>query len=266
MMDRLRAFLREIGGRLWALLDEIGPERVLAATIVTLIILLLTLPLAAIYVGVLSLRQEAAEQRPARGEEAPPAVRPEDIPLIFGPGPSGGPSEATFPDGRRVGIKGLSDMDVIGALPHVPGTAFRCPGGGPVGDGRLSTRTCRSSRADGTAVYEVTLVEDDPLRVVSVTATARDAPEEEAAEVLGRVAELSLKDAAPMEAASWVKRNISSGGQYFADGAEVRLYGTERSRTLEIVASAPPAAQVPEITDRSPPETTQPTTSPRRPR
>ena len=110
MADRVRAFLREIGGRLWALLDEVGPERVLAATIVILIILLLTLPLAAVYVGVLSLRQEAAEQQPARGEEAAPAVRPEDIPLVFGPGPSGGPSEATSPDGRRLGIKGLVQM------------------------------------------------------------------------------------------------------------------------------------------------------------
>ena len=64
-----------------------------------------------------------------------------------------------------------------------------------------------------------------------MTATASDAPEEEAAEVLGRVAELSLKDVAPIEAESWVRRNISSGGQYFADGAEVSLYGTERSRT-----------------------------------
>ena len=246
--ERLRAFLREIGRRLWALLDGVGPERVLAATIVILIILLLTLPLVAVYVGLLSLRQEAAEQQAARGEEASSAVRPEDIPLVFGPGPSGGPPpEATSPDGRRVGIPGLSDMDVIGELPHIPGTAFRCPGGGPVGDGRLSKRTCRSSRPNDPAVYEVTLVQDDPLTVVSVTATASDAPEGEAAEVLGRVAGLSL-GATPMDAEAWVRRNISSGGQYFADGAEVRLYGTERSRTLEVIATAPPAVRVPEIT------------------
>ena len=43
-------------------------------------------------------------------------------------------------------------------------------------------------------------------------------------------------------------RNISSGGQYFAEGTEVRLYGTERSRTIEIVAVALPTVQVPEIT------------------
>ena len=229
------------------LLDEAGLGR-LAVAIVLLAVMLLALPLAAIYVGVLSLGQEATEQQAARGEEAsPPAVQPEDIPLIFGPGPSGGPSEATSIDGRRLGIPGLSNMDVIGELRYVPGTAFRCPGGGPAGGGDLSKRACRSSRPDDSAVYEVTLVEDDPKTVVSVTATASDASEDEAAEVLGRVAELSLR-AAPIDAESWVRRNISSGGQYFADGAEVRLYGTERSRTLEIVASAPPAARVPEIT------------------
>ena len=69
--------------------------------------------------------------------------------------------------------------------------------------------------------------------------------------MLGHVARLSLKGAAPIEAESWVGRNISSGGQYFAEGAEVRLYGTEGLRTLEIVASAPPAISSPETTDGS---------------
>ncbi len=114
-----------------ALLDEVGSGPVLAVTIVLLAVLLLALPLAAIYVGVLSLRQEAAEQQAVRGEEAPPAVQPEDIPLIFGPGPSSGPSETTSPDRRRLGIPALLSMDVIGELQHIPGTAFRCPGGGP---------------------------------------------------------------------------------------------------------------------------------------
>ncbi|MDP8951420.1 MAG: hypothetical protein M3N18_04130 [Actinomycetota bacterium] len=46
---------------------------------------------------------------------------------------------------------------------------------------------------------------------------------------MGHVARLALKTAAPMDAESWVRRSISSGGQYFADGAEVRLYGSSRS-------------------------------------
>jgi len=36
-----------------------------------------------------------------------------------------------------------------------------------------------------------------------------------------------------------------------ADGAEVRLYGTERTRTLEIVATAP-LGGIPELTDLAP--------------
>jgi hypothetical protein len=44
---------------------------------------------------------------------------------------------------------------------------------------------------------------------------------------------------------AWVERTISSGGQYSTDVAEVRLYGTEKTRTLEIVANTlsivPPA-------------------------
>jgi len=95
--------------------------------------------------------------------------------------------------------------------------------------------------------------------VLAVVATASDASEDEAAEVLGYVARLSLKEAAPIEAESWVGRTISSGGQYFADGTEVRLYGTEASRTLEIVASAPPAISISETTDESP-VTTEETT------
>jgi hypothetical protein len=124
----------------------------------------------------------------------------------------------------------------------------------------LSKRACRSSTTGDPAVYEVTFSMDAGT-VISVAATASDAPEDKAAEVLGRVAALSLKEAAPMDAESWVDRNISSGGQYFADRAEVRLYGTERSRTLEIVATAPPEHRTPEITERGPEETTRPTTS-----
>jgi hypothetical protein len=48
-----------------------------------------------------------------------------------------------------------------------------------------------------------------------------------------------------------VGRTISSGSQYFANGAEIRLYGTEQTRTLEIVATAPPR-RIPEFTDLIP--------------
>lgn len=145
-------------------------------------------------------------------------------------------------------------MEVIGYLQYVPDTNFRCPVGGPAGGG-LSRRICTLSATDSPAVYEVSFLMDRAV-VLAVVATASDASKDEAAEVLSYVAGLSLEEAAPIDAESWVWRNISSGGQYFADGAEVRLYGTERARTLEIVATPPPAVSVPETTDR---ETTEPT-------
>jgi len=106
----------------------------------------------------------------------------------------------------------------------------------------------------------------DGAAVLAVVATASDASEDEAAAVLGYVARLSLEDTSPIDAEAWVGRTISSGGQYFADGAEVRLYGTEQTRTLEIVATAGPD-QSPEFTDLIPeipeplsPEITEQTT------
>ena len=198
--------------------------------------MLLALPLGAIYVGVLSLEQEAAEQRAARGEEAPPADQPEDFPINLGSGANVGA------EGRPRVIPGLSDMDVIGELQqYIPGTNFRCPGGAPAGGGNLSKRSCRSSRADdSSAVYEVTLVEDDPPSVVSVTAIASDASDEEAARVLGRVARLAVGDSGPLDSEAWVDRTIFSGGQYSAEGTEVRLYGAQGNRTLEIVGASEP--------------------------
>jgi hypothetical protein len=66
-----------------------------------------------------------------------------------------------------------------------------------------------------------------------------------------------LEDASTVDAETWVGRTISSGGQYFANGAEVRLYGTEQTRTLEIVATAP-QDRGPEITDLPIPEIPDP--------
>jgi hypothetical protein len=55
--------------------------------------------------------------------------------------------------------------------------------------------------------------------------------------------------------------NISSGRQYVADGVEVRFYGTEEARTLEVVGTLL-TARVPEDTNGGP-ETTGPTTKQR---
>ncbi|MCA1718727.1 MAG: hypothetical protein LC781_18520 [Actinobacteria bacterium] len=45
--------------------------------------------------------------------------------------------------------------------------------------------------------------------------------------------------------------NVSSGGGYSAEGAELKLYGTEEARTLEIVATGLPSDIVPEPSNRS---------------
>ncbi len=244
VLERLRAFLREIvpGGVRGGLAILLGA------------LALLVLSSAAIGFALANLGREEAAQDTDGEQYNTVAVgpRPEDTPLVFGPGPSPELAEAASEDERRPGIPSLSEMQVIGYLQHVPGTDFSCPGRG------IRTWVCTLYSTDGPAVYEVAFHRDGP-NVYAVVATAYDASEEEAARVLGYVARLSLEDASPIDAEAWVGRTISSGGQYFANGAEVRLYGTEQTRTLEIVATAVPE-QAPEVTDLIPeiPELTIP--------
>jgi hypothetical protein len=249
MLERLRAFL-----------SEIGPGGVRGGLAILLgAVALLVLSSAAIGFALANLgREEAA--RDTVGEQYAVAVgpHPEDFPLVFGPGPSPELGEAAPTDEPRRGIPGLSEMQVIGYLQHVPGTELSCPGRG------LRKWVCTLSSTDGPAVYEVAFHRDGP-NVYAVVATAYDASEEEAARVLGYVARLSTGDLGPLDAEAWVNRTISSGGQYFANGAEVRLYGTEQTRTLEIVATAPEKTPdvtdlIPKIPDPPSPETTEGTT------
>ena len=163
--------------------------------------------------------------------------------MVFGPGPSSGRlTEATTADGRFQGIPRLGDIDVIGYLKYLPNTDFRCGGLSP--DRGPTKRVCSSSPSsdDSGASYEVTVVSKTST-VLSVEATIYDATEAEAAEFLVYVAKLSLKGADPVNAEAWVSRNISTGGQYFAKGAELRLYGTQEARTLEILESEPPTSR-----------------------
>ena len=232
MAQRLRAFLREIGP---------GGSRT-GAAVLLVVLTLLALALVMILFNLVYAGREAAEQ--GAGEDQytiASGPQPEDFPLIFD-------SEFTPADGRPQEIPGLSEMNVIGYLQYVPGTNFRCLGASP--ERRLLRRTCLSSSEEDPATYEVTLVEDNPDTVLSVVATARDATDEGAAEVLGDVARLAVGGLDPLDAETWVERTISSGGQYVAEGAEVRLYGTEWGRTLEIVGTAPTPVEDPETTDR----------------
>ena len=235
MVERLRAFLREIGP---------GGVRSGLAILVGAIALLV-LAMAAVGFGLLAFGREETDWD-ADGEQYTISAgsQPEDFPLIFGPGPSPDLARTVSDDGRPRGILGLSEMEVIGYLQYVPGTDFHCPGGSP------NKRICTLSSTEGSTLYEVSFLKDGAA-VFAVVATASDASEDEAAAVLGYVARLSLEDASPIDAEAWVGRTISSGGQYVADGAEVRLYGTERTRTLEIVATAP-LGGIPERTGLAP--------------
>lgn len=142
-------------------------------------------------------------------------------------------------------------MDVIGELQYLPGSEFRCPGATP--DRGRTKRTCTSSSEDDSSVLKVTVLEEDPSTVLWVRADARDATDEAATEFLSYVADLSLENTDPLNAETWVGENISSGGGYSAEGAELKLYGTEGARTLEIVATGLPSDIVTERPgDRTP--------------
>lgn len=205
--------------------------------------------------------------REAAGQEKAREATIREVPL-----PAAEPTAPLFPeltlpelpkdrpaDRRPVaGILGLSGMDVIGELQYLPGTNFRCPGPSP--DRGLYKRVFTSSSKDGSSeddppvVYEVTVVEEDPRTVLWVRADARDATDAAVAEFFSYVARLSLEDTDPLNTETWVGENISSGGGYSAEGAELKLYGIEGARTLEIVATGLPSDIVPESSDRSRPK------------
>ena len=82
------------------------------------------------------------------------------------------------------------------------------------------------------------MVYDDPLTIFSVEATARGASEEEAASFFANVGALCLDETDPLNPEAWVRENLPTGGQIFAEGAELSVYGTREARTLQVVASA----------------------------
>jgi len=232
MMVRARAYLRAI------MRGEVifGPA-----------LLLLMLSAAIVWIGSGSSSQEATGQEKAR-EATVPALEPATpvAPLFPELTLPELPEDQPKAERRSAGIPGLSDMDVIGYLQYMPGTNFRCPGGGPAGGG-LRKRTCTSSSGDDPpVVYEVTVVEENPSTVLWVRADARGATDEASAEFFGYVARLSLEDTDPLNAEAWIEENISSGVGYSAEGAELKLYGTGDARTLEIVATGLSSDIVPE--------------------
>ena len=168
---------------------------------------LLVLSAATVVFGLASFGREEAEREVGREQYTVSAgLQPEDFPLIFGPSPSPDLTRyASLADRRPLSIPGLSEMEMIGYLQYVPGTDFRCPGGSP------NRRVCTLSSTDGPADYEVSFLKDGAA-VFAVVTTAYDASEDEAVEVLGYVARLSLESTSPVHAEAWVGRSISSGG------------------------------------------------------
>jgi hypothetical protein len=220
----------------------------------SLVILLLLL--AVVWVGYRSSPQEAVGQTAApktgTGEATTPlakalteeiaeAAAPKLVPDLAEPAPA---------NRRPRGIPGLSEMDLIGYLQYMPGSNFRCLGGSPI-QGGLYSRSCTSSSdEEPPVVYEVKLVEENSSAVRSVTANAYDTSDDDAADFFTYVAELSLQGTGPMNPETWIGENISLGGQYPAEGAILRLYGTEGARTMEIVATGVPSNRIPEARSR----------------
>ena len=161
----------------------------------------------------------------------------EDFSDLF-PGASASASASAGAD-EPEGIPDLGVMDVVGNLKNYPTrSGFACVGPVP-GDGDDAALWSCSAEAEGGGggSYDVVLVGDDPLTVLSVQATAHGVSDEEAARFFGYVAALCLRGDIPFNPEAWVSQNVPSGGQTFASGAELSIYGTDEERTLQVVAT-----------------------------
>ena len=109
--------------------------------------------------------------------------------------------------------------------------AFPCEGPRP--DGDLVLWSC----AHPSGGYAAEVVGDDPLTVLSVTATARGLPERDAEAFFAYVLGLCLEDEAALDPEAWVSGSVPSGGQTFSDGVEVSIYGSDKARAMSVVSS-----------------------------
>jgi hypothetical protein len=142
-----------------------------------------------------------------------------------------------FPSEREPeGIPGLSVLDVIGNLEHFRAEeGFVCDGPAPT-DGR-SMWVCSAPGGELPGTYKLTVVGEDPATVLWVAATAHGVMEEQAAEFFSYVAGLCLQETDPLNPKAWVEQNLTPGGQVFAEGTELTIYGTKEEWTLQVVAT-----------------------------
>ena len=134
------------------------------------------------------------------------------------------------------GIPDLGAMDVIGNLKFfATDVEFRCAGPTPTKGDILWS--CAATARGGSDSYGVTVVGDDPVTILSLTATARGVSDETAASFFSYVAGLCLPNTSPLDPEAWMRQNVPTGGRTFAGGAEISVYGTREARALEVVAS-----------------------------
>jgi hypothetical protein len=180
---------------------------------------------------------------------APPAVPP--APETTSPSPSSsaaagmedalgkalGNASASAQADNPASIPDLSVTDVIGNLKYFTADLeFRCTGPTvTVGDNILWS--CVANTRDGHGSYDITVVGDDPLTILSVTATAHSVSEETAASFFSYIASLCLQDTDPLNPEAWMQEKVPTGGQTTTGGTALSVYGTQEVRTLEVVAS-----------------------------
>jgi hypothetical protein len=175
---------------------------------------------------------------------APPATSP--APKTPSPSPSSSPAagmEDVF--GNALGsaqadnptaIADLSAMDVVGNLKYfATDVDFRCMGP-TVTEGDNILWSCAANTRNGRGSYDVILVGDDPLTILSVTATVHEVPEETAASFFSYVASLCLQDTDPLNPEAWMQENVPTGGQTATRETALSVYGAKEVRTLEVVA------------------------------
>jgi hypothetical protein len=172
----------------------------------------------------------SAPKTPSPSPSPSPAAGPE----VFGN--ALGSASASAQADNRAAIPDLGVTDVIGNLKYfATDLNFRCTGP-TVTEGDNILWSCAANTRDGRGSYHITLVGDDPLTILSVTATVHRVSEETAASFFSYIARLCLRDADPLNPESWMQENVPTGGQTATGGTVLSVYGTQAVRTLEVVA------------------------------
>jgi hypothetical protein len=209
-------------------------QAVLVVLAVLTLLLLVVVSVIGLRLGARALEIAGKSPQPEDRVEAPAISPRADVSgTLFGE-----PSGEDFAE-----IPSLGVMDVIGYLKYAPGAdGIVCSGPIPT-EGVLTLWRCSSSGSGAGPVYEVRVLGDGPLSISSVEATVRGATREQASAFLGYVAGLCFEEPEALNSATWVEANIATGGQLFAAGADLTLYGTQKLKTLVVAGTAAPGEE-----------------------